>query len=68
MLRARVDAKGRITVPKALRAQLGLTPGSQVLLRADGEELHAVTPPALLRRLRGARLALLRRLEEAEKA
>ncbi|WP_431271624.1 AbrB/MazE/SpoVT family DNA-binding domain-containing protein [Dankookia sp. P2] len=54
MLRARVDAKGRITVPKALRLQLGLTPGSQVLLRAVGEELHGVAAPALLRRLRAA--------------
>lgn len=67
MLRARVDAKGRITVPKALRTQLGLTPGSQVLLRAEGEELRGVTPPALLRRLRGARVALQRRLAETER-
>ena len=62
MLRARVDAKGRITLPKALRTQLGLTPGSQVLLRAEGEELRGLTPPALLRRLRGARHSLRRRL------
>lgn len=66
MLRARVDARGRITLPKPLRMQLGLTPGSQVLLQADGEELRGVTPPALLRRLRGARLALRRRLAETE--
>ncbi|MCB4822714.1 AbrB/MazE/SpoVT family DNA-binding domain-containing protein [Roseicella aerolata] len=67
MLRARMDAKGRITVPKALRTRLGLTPGSQLLLQAEGEELRGVTPPALLRRLRGARLALQRRLAKLEK-
>ncbi|MFZ4405919.1 MAG: AbrB/MazE/SpoVT family DNA-binding domain-containing protein [Paracraurococcus sp.] len=67
MLRARVDAKGRITLPKALRTQLGLTPGSQVLLRAEGEELRGMTPPALLRRLRGARQSLQRRLATGER-
>ena len=66
MLRVRVDARGRITLPKALRTQLGLTPGSQVLLLADGEELRGVTPPALLRRLRGARESLRRRLVAIE--
>jgi len=35
-----VDAKGRITVPKALRLQLGLIPGNQILLLAAGEELR----------------------------
>jgi AbrB family looped-hinge helix DNA binding protein len=66
MLRARVDAKGRITVPKALRLQLGLTPGTQILLQATGEELRAIGAPALLRRLRGARQGLRRRLAEIE--
>ncbi len=67
MLRARVDAKGRITLPKALRTQLGLTPGSQVLLRAEGEEFHGVTPPALIRRMRAARHSLQRRLAAVER-
>ncbi|MFC7475302.1 AbrB/MazE/SpoVT family DNA-binding domain-containing protein [Dankookia sp. GCM10030260] len=66
MLRARMDAKGRITVPKALRMQLGLMPGSQVLLRAAGEELHGIATPSLLRRLRGARQGLRRRLAEVD--
>lgn len=64
-LRARVDAKGRITLPKPLRNQLGLVPGTVLLLRADGEVLQATTGAALLRGLRGARLALRRRLREA---
>ena len=66
MLRARVDAKGRITLPKALRMQLGLGAGSQVLLRAAGEELHGIAAPALMRRLRGARQGLRRRLDEVD--
>jgi len=65
-LRARVDAKGRITLPKALRVQLGLTPGTTLLLRADGETLQAVTPRTLSGRQRTARLALQRRLREPE--
>jgi AbrB family looped-hinge helix DNA binding protein len=62
MLRARVDAKGRITLPKPLRTRLGLTPGTTVLLAAEGEELRGIAPRALLGRLRGARLSLQRRL------
>lgn len=65
-LRARVDAKGRITLPKALRLQLGLTPGTTLLLRAEAETLQAVTPRALTGRMRAARLALQRRLREPE--
>lgn len=66
LMRAKVDAKGRISLPKPLRTQLGMTPGQTVLLAAEGEELRAVLPRALLGRLRGARLALRRRLRDAE--
>jgi AbrB family looped-hinge helix DNA binding protein len=66
MLRARVDAKGRITVPKALRLQMGMTPGSQDLLRAAGEGLHGIAVPVLLRRLRAARRGLQQRLTKME--
>ncbi len=65
-LRARVDAKGRITLPKALRSRLGLTPGTLVLLSAEGEELRGIAPRALMGRQRGARLALRARLRETE--
>ncbi len=65
-LRARVDAKGRITLPKALRTRLGLVPGTTLLLSAEGEVLQAATPRALSGRLRAARLALQRRLREPE--
>lgn len=59
---ARVDAKGRITLPMALRRALGILPGQTLLLRRVGEELHVVAPDTLLRRQRAARLALRARL------
>jgi AbrB family looped-hinge helix DNA binding protein len=61
-LAARVDARGRITLPKPLRTRLGIAPGMVLLLSAEGEELKAIAPPALLRRMTQARLALQRRL------
>ena|GEM_PF-6689677 len=64
--RARVDAKGRVTIPKALRVRLGLARETVVLLRAEGEELRATTAPALLRSMRAARVSLRRRLDEGE--
>jgi AbrB family looped-hinge helix DNA binding protein len=63
-LMARVDAKGRITLPKALRTRLGITPGMVLLLSAEGEELKAIAPPALIRRLSAARLALQKHLRQ----
>jgi AbrB family looped-hinge helix DNA binding protein len=66
LLRARVDAKGRITLPKPLRTRLGLTPGTTVLLAAEGEELRGIAPRALMGRLRGARQALQRRLKDTK--
>jgi AbrB family looped-hinge helix DNA binding protein len=59
---ARVDAKGRITLPMALRRELGILPGQKLLLRRVGEELHAIAADALLRRQRAARQALRARL------
>lgn len=65
-LRARVDAKGRITLPKPLRLRLGLGPGTVLLLRADGDELRATTPRALFDAQRAARQALRRRLGDRD--
>jgi AbrB family looped-hinge helix DNA binding protein len=59
---ARVDAKGRITLPMALRRELGIQPGQKLLLRRAGDELHAIAADALLRRQRAARQALRARL------
>ena len=63
-LRARVDAKGRITLPKPLRLRLGLSPGTVLLLRAEGAAFRATTPRALLDDQRVARLALRRMLQD----
>jgi AbrB family looped-hinge helix DNA binding protein len=60
-----MDTKGRITLPKPLRVQLGLSPGTTLLLRAEGTEVRATTPRALVEAQRGARLALRRRLQDA---
>lgn len=61
-MRARIDAKGRITLPKPLRMALGLTPGATVLLKIDGEAFQAVLPATLLRQMRASRQSLQRRL------
>lgn len=64
-LRTRVDAKGRITLPKPLRTALGMTPGATVLLKIDGETFQAVLPATLMRQMRSARQSLQRRVTTA---
>lgn len=32
----RIDARGQVTIPKALRTLAGLTPGTEVTLEVDG--------------------------------
>lgn len=60
---ARVDARGRITLPMALRRALGIRPGQRLLLRREGEELRLIAAGTLLGRQRAARRALQARLE-----
>ena len=36
---ATVSSKGQITLPAALRKQLGIEPGSQISFEADGKQL-----------------------------
>jgi AbrB family looped-hinge helix DNA binding protein len=62
---ARVDAKGRITLPMALRRALGILPGQKLLLRQVGAELHVIAAATLLHRQRSARQALHARLHAA---
>lgn len=37
MAKARLSTKGQIVVPQAIRAQLGLVPGSELEVTTDGE-------------------------------
>ena len=43
-MRATIDAAGRLTVPKPLRDQLGLTAGTELELRAVDGRLEVTVP------------------------
>lgn len=55
---ATVDERGRLVVPRAWRAGLGLCPGDTVLLETDGAEIRVVNArrerAAVAARLRGS--------------
>ena len=59
-----LDGKGRLTLPASLRATLGLRKGGVLLAQPVPGGLVLVTPERLMGRLRAARLALQRRLEQ----
>jgi antitoxin PrlF len=40
--RVRVTSKGQVTIPQRVRAQLGITPGSEVDFQLDGEGARLV--------------------------
>ena len=42
-----IDAAGRIVIPKSLREQAGLTPGSEVRVELDGAGIHIEAAPGL---------------------
>jgi len=49
--RSRVDKSGRISIPAELRGELGLSPGSRVLVVKDDAGVHLETPAHALRSL-----------------
>ena len=55
---ATVGPAGRVVIPAALRAALGLEEGTELVLTVVGEELRMITPAAALRRAQ-ARVAAL---------
>ena len=36
----RIDEKGRVTIPREVREELGLHPGATLFLRQEGQVLH----------------------------
>jgi AbrB family looped-hinge helix DNA binding protein len=46
----RVDSAGRIVIPAEVRKELGLRPGSEVMVRFDDGELRVTTRKEALRR------------------
>lgn len=48
-MRATIDGAGRLVVPKALRAQLGLTAGTELEIRAVDDRLELSRPPLAAR-------------------
>jgi AbrB family looped-hinge helix DNA binding protein len=50
-----IDKAGRVVLPKSLRDSLRLAAGDELLVEADGEEIHLVPvrPEALLKKKQG---------------
>lgn len=48
-MRVAIDAAGRIVVPKALRDELGLTPGTELEISAGDRGLEVVVAPTPMR-------------------
>lgn len=42
----RINAKGQVTIPAALRARAGLTPGTKVAIAWDGNAIRVTPIPA----------------------
>lgn len=59
-----LDRKGRLTLPGPMRGVLGLATGATLLLQPMPPGLRLMTPARLIGRLREARLALARHLDQ----
>ncbi|MBI3962279.1 MAG: AbrB/MazE/SpoVT family DNA-binding domain-containing protein [Deinococcus sp.] len=42
VITVRMDEKGRLTIPKRIREELGVRPGDTFVFRRDGDVLHYV--------------------------
>lgn len=54
MIRAIVEQNGRILLPSAIRKQLGILPGDEVVMRVEGDELHVASLGAAVRKAQTA--------------
>jgi AbrB family looped-hinge helix DNA binding protein len=45
VMRATIDAAGRVVIPKSLRDALGFAPGTELELTTDGDRLEVATAP-----------------------
>ena len=50
-LTARLEKNGRILLPAAVRKQLGVKPGDQLLLHVSDDGVHLTTLPMAVRRV-----------------
>ena len=58
----RITSKGQVTIPQAIREQVGLLPETEVEFVVDGDGVRIVKAPTARRPTRGARaVELLRR-------
>jgi len=49
-VKTRIGAGGRVVLPAALRAAMGVSPGDELLLVADSEGVRLMTPAQAVRR------------------
>ncbi|MGI9090556.1 MAG: AbrB/MazE/SpoVT family DNA-binding domain-containing protein [Gemmatimonadaceae bacterium] len=53
-VRAVVEQNGRILLPAAIRKQLGIVPGDELVLHVEGDELRVASMEAAVRKVQKA--------------
>ena len=51
VFRVKVNEEGRLVIPAAARKQLGITPGQELLVQIQGQELRVYTTESAIKRL-----------------